>query len=65
MIMPNLSPVEVREKYLLYDNKLSSGEESAEGLSSLRKQMAAMGYEIVIDRGDYVPQLKKGVLLDV
>ncbi len=65
VIMPNLSPVEVREKYLLYDNKLSSGEESAEGLSSLRKQMAAMGYEIVIDRGDYVPQLKKGVLLDV
>lgn len=59
VIMPNLSPIAVREKYLLYDNKLYSDEESAEGINSLRKQMADIGYEIVIDRGDYVPQTTK------
>lgn len=65
VVMPNLSPVDVRKKYLLYDNKLSSDAEAAEGLNSLKKQMDAIGYEVVTDRGDYAPQLRKGVLLDV
>ena len=30
VVMPNLSPQSVRKKYMLYDNKLSSGEEAAE-----------------------------------
>jgi len=28
--MPNLSPKEVRSKYLLYDNKICTGDEAAE-----------------------------------
>ena len=28
VIMPNLSPVNVRDKYMLYNNKLSSGPEA-------------------------------------
>ena len=28
--MPNLSPVAVREKYKLYDNKICTGDEAAE-----------------------------------
>ena len=32
VVMPNLSPTEVREKYKLYDNKIHAGAEAAEGL---------------------------------
>ena len=53
VIMPNLSPSDARKKYMLYNNKLSSGDEAAENLLSLKKSMAAIGYEIVTDRGEY------------
>lgn len=53
VVMPNLSPLEDRSKYLLYDNKASSGDEAAESLRALRENLAAAGYEVVIDRGDY------------
>ena len=52
VIMPNLSPCAVRKKYELYNNKLCSGAESAQGIDSLAQRMAAIGYEIVTDRGD-------------
>ena len=52
VVMPNLSPANVREKYMLYDNKLSSGAEAAQNLQDLKDRMAAIGYEVVIDRGD-------------
>lgn len=52
VVMPNLSPLGVREKYLLYDNKIATGTEAAEGLDSLRALMANIGYEIVFERGD-------------
>lgn len=53
VVMPNLSPMEDRSKYLLYDNKASSGDEAAESLRALREHLAAASYEVVIDRGDY------------
>lgn len=53
VVMPNLSPLEDRSKYLLYDNKATSGEEAAESLRALREHLAVAGYEVVIDRGDY------------
>ena len=52
VVMPNLSPANVREKYMLYNNKLSSGAEAAQNLQDLKDRMAAIGYEVVIDRGD-------------
>ncbi|MFA6948882.1 MAG: [FeFe] hydrogenase H-cluster radical SAM maturase HydE, partial [Eubacteriales bacterium] len=52
VVMPNLSPVSVRQKYMLYDNKLSSGTEAAEGLLQLQNNFAAIGYEISFTRGD-------------
>ena len=52
VVMPNLSPVSVREKYMLYNNKLSSGAEAAQNLEELKTRMAAIGYEVVTDRGD-------------
>ena len=53
VVMPNLSPKDYRAKYLLYDNKIATGDEAAESLASLKKHMHAAGYEVVTDRGDY------------
>lgn len=51
--MPNLSPVSVRKKYLLYDNKLCTGDESAECRMCLSRRMEKIGYQVVEDRGDH------------
>ena len=53
VIMPNLSPASVRKKYMLYDNKAGSDLTAEEGIALLRQQMEAIGYEVVIGRGDY------------
>ncbi len=52
VVMPNLSPPAVRKKYALYDGKLSDGAESAQSLTELRRRMSAIGYEVVVGRGD-------------
>ncbi len=53
VIMPNLSPSDVRGKYMLYDNKISAGDEAAENLAALKARMAAIGCQIPVCRGDY------------
>lgn len=53
VVMPNLSPVAVRKKYSLYDNKICTGEEAAECRFCLSNRMKNIGYELVVDRGDY------------
>lgn len=53
VVMPNLSPVNVRGKYMLYNNKLSSGAEAGESLNLLKASMSKIGYKIVTDRGDF------------
>jgi biotin synthase len=55
VVMPNLSPVEVRRKYLLYDNKICTGEEAAECRFCLQQRLQRIGYEIIVDRGDFKP----------
>ena len=52
VIMPNLSPVNVRGKYLLYDGKICTGDEAAECHSCLERRMEKIGYHIIVDRGD-------------
>ena len=52
VVMPNLSPYENRKKYELYNNKLFGSAESAQAIEDLKKRMNAIGYEIVVDRGD-------------
>jgi biotin synthase len=52
VVMPNLSPIDVRKSYLLYDNKICTGDEAAESLASLKKSMERIGYTIPVDRGD-------------
>jgi len=53
VIMPNLSPTEHRKDYSIYDNKLSFGAESAEGRASVDARMQGIGFETVVDRGDF------------
>lgn len=54
VLMPNLSPTMVREKYSLYDNKICTGDEAAECRSCLELRIKNAGYEIVTDRGDVI-----------
>jgi len=53
VVMPNLSPVDLRKHYTLYNNKICMDTEAAEGLEALKMSMQNIGYEIVTDRGDY------------
>ncbi|NLK39389.1 MAG: [FeFe] hydrogenase H-cluster radical SAM maturase HydE [Clostridiales bacterium] len=54
VVMPNLSPVSVRNKYSLYDNKICTGDEAAECRVCLEKRINSIGYRIVVDRGDFI-----------
>ena len=56
VVMPNISPIEVRKKYLLYDNKKHTGDEAAEGVERLKNKLKNIGYEIVVSRGDYIAE---------
>ncbi|MCD8115643.1 MAG: [FeFe] hydrogenase H-cluster radical SAM maturase HydE [Oscillospiraceae bacterium] len=51
--MSNLSPTAVRAKYALYDNKICTGDESAQCRGCLEARLASIGYEAVVDRGDH------------
>lgn len=53
VVMPNLSPENVREKYLLYNNKICTGKEAAQNLEELKAAMDAIGYRVVSCRGDH------------
>lgn len=55
VVMPNLSPVAVRKNYELYDNKICTGDEAAECRMCLQGRMQKIGYELVAERGDFVP----------
>jgi len=52
VIMPNLSPADVRGKYLLYDGKISSGDEAAEASKAIEARVRSVGYQVKICRGD-------------
>lgn len=54
VVMPNLSPTAVRDKYLLYNNKASRGTESAQCIKELKEQMADIGAVVVTHRGDVI-----------
>lgn len=50
--MPNLSPIAVRKKYMLYDNKICTGEESAQCVACLTKRIESVGCRVAQCRGD-------------
>ena len=54
VVMPNLSPTDVRGKYLLYDNKICTGDEAAECIRCMTLRVQKVGYEVVKKRGDHI-----------
>ena len=52
VVMPNLSPKQVRGDYLLYDNKISTDAEAAECRAELEQRMQSIGYQVITDRGN-------------
>lgn len=52
VVMPNLSPVEVRSNYQLYDDKICTGDEAAECRFCMERRMNSIGYQVVVSRGD-------------
>lgn len=54
VVMPNLSPQGVRDKYLLYDNKICTGDEAAECRQCMERRMNSIGYSVAVSRGDNV-----------
>lgn len=54
VIMPNLSPPDVRQDYLLYDNKACTGNEAAEYINSLSELVDSAGFKLDFSRGDSI-----------
>ena len=54
VVMPNLSPTDVREKYSLYDGKICTGDEAAECRMCIERRMNNIGFQIDISRGDSI-----------
>lgn len=54
VVMPNISPVSVRDKYLLYDNKICTGNEAAECIRCMGLRVLRTGYQVVESRGDHI-----------
>ncbi|SHJ69333.1 [FeFe] hydrogenase H-cluster radical SAM maturase HydE [Hespellia stercorisuis] len=52
VVMPNLSPTDVRKDYALYDNKICTGDEAAECRMCMERRMKSIGYDVVVSRGD-------------
>ncbi|MEW9094325.1 MAG: [FeFe] hydrogenase H-cluster radical SAM maturase HydE [Clostridiaceae bacterium] len=54
VVMPNLSPRDVRDKYLLYDNKICTGDEAAECRFCIQNRIENAGFKIDLSRGDNI-----------
>ncbi|MBQ7344429.1 MAG: [Oscillospiraceae bacterium] len=52
--MPNLSPLAVRKKYAIYDDKICTGDEAAECIRCLRGRIESVGCVMDMGRGDHV-----------
>lgn len=59
VVMPNLSPQNVRKKYLLYNDKAGTDDTVESGIRKLREHMSEIGYEVVCGRGDYKETAKE------
>lgn len=53
VVMPNLSPIDVRNKYLLYDNKICIGDDASACIRCISGRVSKTGYQVVVGRGDH------------
>lgn len=54
VVMPNLTPNSVRDKYTLYDNKAISGNEEGLNLNDVKASIEQAGFKMDMGRGDYL-----------
>lgn len=54
VVMPNLSPINVREKYAIYDGKICLGDEAAECRNCIENKIIQSGFSIDMSRGDNI-----------
>lgn len=54
VVMPNLSPTSVREKYSLYDGKICTGDEAAECRQCIEQRINSAGFKLEVCRGDNI-----------
>lgn len=54
VVMPNLSPVDVRDKYALYDGKICTGDEAAHCRKCIERRIISAGFEVDMGRGDHI-----------
>lgn len=54
VVMPNLSPTNVRDKYLLYDGKICTGDEAAHCRKCIEGRIKSVGFEVDMSRGDHI-----------
>ena len=59
VVMPNLSPTTVRDKYLLYDGKICTGDEAAHCRGCIEKRINSSGFQVNMSRGDHVDFLNQ------
>jgi len=57
VVMPNLSPTDVRDKYLLYDGKICTGDEAAHCRGCIERRISSAGFSVDMGRGDHVDRL--------
>jgi len=62
VVMPNLSPREVRTGYMLYDGKICTGDEAAECRACMARRIASTGYHVVVSRGDHPDFREKDIM---
>ncbi len=53
VVMPNLTPMAERKNYLLYQNKIAIGEETAESFYKLKEEIESIGLTMDLSRGDH------------
>ena len=53
VVMPNLSPTNVRELYELYQDKICTGDEAAHCRQCIEGRINSVGFEVDMGRGDY------------
>lgn len=59
VVMPNLSPIDLRKDYSLYDNKIYMGAESSSHIDILKRQVESVGCKLDFSRGDNIDFAKK------
>ena len=53
VVMPNLTPMTERKNYLLYEHKITTGEETAESFYKLKEEIESIGLFMDLSRGDF------------